>query len=404
MGDRFLARLVVRQAPDLRPDRGRDQGREFSLTGDTVLIGRAKDATLSLNSSNVSKRHAEVSCRNGSYFIHDLASTQGTKLNGLPVSLNPASPTKLKTGDRIALADTVLEFIDEIPGEPKTLPGTITVASPLQAPPPSSAAAAKVPEASLSVPPMNVTSVPSAPVVVAPIKKSTQILSPTAEAPQPGGAGRPLPINNPASKVVQPVCLILDGSGSMVGEPIAAVKAGLIEFFKLIKANPSLRESLDVSMIFFGSAVKVIPGPYTQGSAAERELAAFKPSGLCSLGSAIRESMRVHASVAERRRPPLFFVAIDGVATDAFDESVHALSSQNSGQLIACEWGEHGDASPVAACAARTLTMKRLDKPSFEILMRWLVEVVKVMLSDSGDRHAFKWPPLPEGGAVALKA
>lgn len=400
-----MARLVVRQAPDLRPDRGRDLGRQFNLNGATVLIGRARDATLSLNSANVSKRHAEVSWRNGAYFIHDLASTQGTKLNGLPVSLNPQLPTKLKSGDRIALADTVLEFIDEIPGdfEAKTLPGAVNPPLKFQPPAVVPISSGKASDAVFPVPPMSVLNAPAAsnvPGVIAPVKR----MAPVTDGKATGASGRTAPVNTSAAKMTLPVCLILDGSGSMAGEPIAAAKAGLAEFLKIIKLNPALRDTVDVSVLFFGSTVKFLPGPFSQGSASERELAAFKPSGLCALGAAIDEALRVFAGVADRRRPPLFFVGIDGVATDAWDDAVHALVNQNFGRLIACEWGEFGDASPLAAGAQKTIAVKRFDKASSEALMRWLADVVKAMLSEAVDGPTFKWPPLPEGGAVAFKA
>ncbi len=406
-----MARLVVRQAPDLRPDRVRDLGREFAITEATVMVGRAKEAAFSLNSANVSKRHAEICFQNGSFFICDLGSTQGTKLNGLPVSLNPAASTRLRSGDRISLADTVLEFIDDLPGsnDPKINAGRSTL-PPLPFPPPVVASSIAPPPV---IPPQFVpVKVPEIPiplitnVVAPPVKKATQILPPPNDVRMPSGSGRMTPVANAALKNALPIFLILDGSGSMTGEPMAAIKAGLVEFFKAIKHNPALRDGIDLTIVFFGSDLRVMNGPFSAGSGMERELAAFKASGLCPMGAAIREAARLFASVKEQRRPPLFFIAIDGIATDVLDDSLRDLQAMNTAMIVACELGEHADASPLATCAQKTLIMKRVDKTSCESAMRWLSEVVKTMASENApmDRAQFKWPAFFAGSGVDLKS
>jgi pSer/pThr/pTyr-binding forkhead associated (FHA) protein len=48
---------------------------------DTITIGRNHNSDIQINNLGVSKKHAAITCENGSYFIEDLNSTNGTLLN-----------------------------------------------------------------------------------------------------------------------------------------------------------------------------------------------------------------------------------------------------------------------------------------------------------------------------------
>lgn len=67
------------------------------------VLGR-KDADIIINDPMVSKRHAAIQCVNGRLVLIDLHSTNGTTLNGEPVTQR-----ELKQGDRIGLGQTLLQ-------------------------------------------------------------------------------------------------------------------------------------------------------------------------------------------------------------------------------------------------------------------------------------------------------
>ncbi len=75
-----------------------------------VVIGRDPTVELSLSDARASKQHAAVELVDGivgsRYEIRDLGSTNGTLVNGKPVK----SSRKLKDGDKITVAGTVLRF------------------------------------------------------------------------------------------------------------------------------------------------------------------------------------------------------------------------------------------------------------------------------------------------------
>jgi hypothetical protein len=61
------------------------------------------------NSPSVSRRHAQVLLRKGSYLVHDLKSTNGTRVNG--EEIGPDSRVELRHGDTIQFGDVELIFV-----------------------------------------------------------------------------------------------------------------------------------------------------------------------------------------------------------------------------------------------------------------------------------------------------
>ena len=57
-----------------------------------------------LPKGNVSKRHSQVFCREGRFFVHDLKSINGTYLNGRRIT----TPSVIRPGDKIYIGDFVV--------------------------------------------------------------------------------------------------------------------------------------------------------------------------------------------------------------------------------------------------------------------------------------------------------
>ena len=77
---------------------------DWSGTRDELLIGRHPDCDVVVEADTVSRRHARLIFRDGGWIVQDLASTNGTRLNGQPVGR-----CRLRPGDQLALADQVLQ-------------------------------------------------------------------------------------------------------------------------------------------------------------------------------------------------------------------------------------------------------------------------------------------------------
>lgn len=91
----------------LRIEEGPGQHEVYTLSaGGVYLIGR-KGADIVLDDEKVSRKHAEIGLYGpGAYVLRDLASTNGTLLNGRRVS----EKAKLQHWDLIRVGDTELRF------------------------------------------------------------------------------------------------------------------------------------------------------------------------------------------------------------------------------------------------------------------------------------------------------
>jgi hypothetical protein len=91
-------RLVI-----VQPDA--ERGRELPIDGEATM-GRGGGCTMPLTFDTfVSQVHARVYDRDGTLWIEDVGSTNGTYVNGERI----AQPVKLGKGDRVQLGETVLE-------------------------------------------------------------------------------------------------------------------------------------------------------------------------------------------------------------------------------------------------------------------------------------------------------
>jgi pSer/pThr/pTyr-binding forkhead associated (FHA) protein len=82
------------------------KGHAFEL-GDELTVGRAAGCGVAIpDDTFISQVHARVFRRDGSFFVEDLGSTNGTFLNRKPVS----AAVPIRKGDRLQVGKTVLEL------------------------------------------------------------------------------------------------------------------------------------------------------------------------------------------------------------------------------------------------------------------------------------------------------
>jgi pSer/pThr/pTyr-binding forkhead associated (FHA) protein len=74
--------------------------------GEVNLLGRANDNTLTLPETTVSAYHARISFRQGTWWLEDLGSRNGTIINDIPV----VEPTIVIFGDEIHLGSVIVQF------------------------------------------------------------------------------------------------------------------------------------------------------------------------------------------------------------------------------------------------------------------------------------------------------
>ena len=87
----------------------------YEFTEELITIGRAPDNVIVVDDSSVSGHHAEVRAAGELYHLKDVGSTNGTRVNG-----NPITETRLGHGDRIRFGgiDARYEAIDPTATQP----------------------------------------------------------------------------------------------------------------------------------------------------------------------------------------------------------------------------------------------------------------------------------------------
>lgn len=101
---------------------GLERGEVFSELAPPISIGREEDNTIQLNDERLSRFHSKIQEVNGQLIFTDLDSTNGSRVNGIPVQIHVLQP-----GDHIEIGRTLLiygsdaeiaERLSELPSEP----------------------------------------------------------------------------------------------------------------------------------------------------------------------------------------------------------------------------------------------------------------------------------------------
>jgi len=79
---------------------------EREISGDEALIGRSEECHIVVPDRAVSRRHARVFKQNGTWWLEDVGSRGGTRLNGSPVD----TPLQIAEGDEIGVGQSAITF------------------------------------------------------------------------------------------------------------------------------------------------------------------------------------------------------------------------------------------------------------------------------------------------------
>lgn len=94
------------QQPGVTPTYVRWNDKIFPLHGDLIRIGRASENEIIIKANGVSRFHCQIRRVNDQLILEDLSSTNGTLVNGQPIT----QPHVLKTGDEVHLCKELLTF------------------------------------------------------------------------------------------------------------------------------------------------------------------------------------------------------------------------------------------------------------------------------------------------------
>lgn len=202
-----------------------------------------------------------------------------------------------------------------------------------------------------------------------------------------------------------PVYLLLDVSGSMMGEPIAAVQNGVQMMQSALMSDPQALESAYISVITFScSAEQIVP---------LTELSSFIPpqlnaSGMTSLGEALELVAQCAENEVVKNTPetkgdwkPLVFIMTDGVATDDVERGLAEFKKRKWGMVVACAAGSGADTNELNKITEAVVTLDTADSASIAAFFKWVSASVSVSSKSVGSNKEISSidqlpPPPPE--------
>jgi len=206
-----------------------------------------------------------------------------------------------------------------------------------------------------------------------------------------------------------PVYLVLDTSGSMTGEPIAAVETGVQTLVSALRQDPYALETAYLSVITFDSSAKQIV-PLTELTAFQ--MPSIRAGGSTALGDALsmlakKIDSEVTKTTAEVKGDwkPLIFIMTDGGPTDDWQKGLAEFRKRKVGMVVACAAGQSANTSVLKQITEFVVQLDTADSATIKAFFKWVSASVSTgsQKVDSGD-EVIKLgelpPPPPEVNIV----
>lgn len=188
-----------------------------------------------------------------------------------------------------------------------------------------------------------------------------------------------------------PVYVLLDTSGSMMGEPIEAVKNGVQVMISSLRQNPQAIETAFLSIITFNSTAQQVV-PLTDLSSFQTP--DIQAGGTTAMGGALELvstciDNEVASTTAESKGDwkPLIFIMTDGIPTDNIQKGLSELKKRHTAIVVACAAGSGADTSFLKQITENVVSLDTADSQSIAKFFAWVTASIGVTSSkveDSG--------------------
>ncbi len=201
-----------------------------------------------------------------------------------------------------------------------------------------------------------------------------------------------------------PVYLLLDTSGSMMGEPIEAVKNGVQVLVSALRQDPIALETAYLSIITFDSDAKqVVPLTDLQSF----QIPDLISSGSTNLGDALSllcdcKNREVAKSTPERKGDwkPMVFIMSDGAADSGWESGLQKFKKEKWGVVVGVGLGDSFGSTLEQICGKENMIhVKDTDNSSIAKFFKWVSASISTtstkVESNQGEVSAMSQLPPP---------
>ena len=167
---------------------------------------------------------------------------------------------------------------------------------------------------------------------------------------------------------MQPVYICLDTSGSMRGEPIAAVNVGLSSLLSALRARPGLAERVQIAVHTFDAVTREVV-PLQSAATLTLPRLEVPGSGPTLIGEALEAIIEAHHGYPKTAEtlPAMLFVMTDGSPTDLqiYEEAIPKIKALGLKRIVAFAAGPKAKVEPLEPLADEVITLDTLDAQAF---------------------------------------
>lgn len=205
-----------------------------------------------------------------------------------------------------------------------------------------------------------------------------------------------------------PVYLLIDTSGSMKGERIEAVNAGLQTLVSYLRREPQALETAHLSIITFDRTAHLVL-PLTAVSDLQLPVIETPDSGPTMTGAALEilcqqvdAELRTHSTDVKGDWMPILLVMTDGEPSDKqkYHEMVEACKKREFAAIVAFAVGVQARLDPLKELTTTILSLDTCDGATFAKIFVWVSRMITGGARSRGAQKEIELPPPPEAISI----
>lgn len=205
-----------------------------------------------------------------------------------------------------------------------------------------------------------------------------------------------------------PVYLLIDTSGSMKGEPIEAVNAGLQSLVSSLRRDPQALETAHLSIITFDREARLLL-PLTPVAELQLPVIVTPDSGPTMTGAAldllcqrVDSEVRTHSTDVKRDWKPLLFIMTDGAPSDIqkYNEMVPECKKRTFAAITACAAGMKAKIDALRDLATSIVSLDTCDGATFAQFFQWVSASISSGAQSVGVSSHLVLPPPPDAISI----